>query len=352
MTIQIIIISAFILATIIYLIIRKKSKMELDPATQMRLKFLDENYIPLVDYHLNQEGKIFLGDKDNKKCRFCGKSEPETTFSNVSHAIPEFTGNKKLIAYNECDVCNSKFSKLLENHMANYMNLLHTFSQVRGKKGVPSFKTIHNKKSRVDVGSTNVEVENHEGDSIATIDEINKTITFTAKKASYVPIAIYKCLTKMALTIMPENELDNFKTTMKWINEEDHAASHLDLKALFALMSFAPGAIPYPFTSCMLFKRKDNPTEDVPYMLFLLAYGNFAFQIYLPLSSEDKKYQGSNFEMVFIPTPIDMLQGTGVLTRKKLDLNSKTLVKGEDGTIVLQFDSFTELPIPNPPTEP
>jgi hypothetical protein len=115
--------------------------------------------------------------------------------------------------------------------MANYMNLLHTFSQVKGKKGIPSFKTIHNKKSRVDVKTDNVEVENHEGDSIANIDEIKKTITFATKKASYIPIAIYKCLTKMGLTIMPENELNNFKITMKWINEIDHAKKSFELKS-------------------------------------------------------------------------------------------------------------------------
>jgi len=318
--------------------------------TQKRLKFLEENYVPLVTYHLNEEGKIYLGKKDNKKCRFCGRTEAETTFSNVAHAIPEFTGNKKLISYYECDECNGNFSRLLESHMANYMNLWHTFSQVKGKKGIPSFKTIHEKKSRVDIGETNVNVEEHEGDSIATIDDVKKTITFKAKRASYVPIAIYKCLVKMALTIIPETELDHFNTTLNWINEANHSTSAFDLKALFALMSIAPGAKPYPFTSCILFKRKDNPTENVPYMLFLLAYGNFSFQIYLPMCSEDKKYQGSTFEMVYIPTPIDMLQGTSILMRKKLDLNGKLSVKEEEETVVMQYESKTGLPISEGPT--
>lgn len=325
--------------------------MELDIVTQKRLKFLNENYIAIVTHHLNQEGKIYLGDKNHKKCRFCSKTEPDVTFKSVAHAIPEFTGNKKLFTYYECDACNSKFSKLFESHMANYMNLWHTFSQVRGKGGVPSFKTIHQKKSRVDVGETNVEIENHEGDPIATIDEEKKTITFTAKRASYIPIAIYKCLVKMALTIMPDSELHNFKTTLKWINEDDHSVSAFDLKSLIALMSIAPGAKPYSFTSCMLFKRKDNPPENVPYMLFLLAYGNFAFQIYLPMCLEDEKYQGSNTEMVYIPTPIDMLQGTKILTRKKLDLNRKTPVKGDEETVMLQYESKEESPVTTKPTE-
>jgi hypothetical protein len=191
--------------------------MELDAATQMRLRFLDENYISIDTYHLNEEGKIFLGDRSDRRCRFCHRKEPEATFKSVAHAIPEFTGNKKLIAIYECDDCNSKFSKLLESHMANYMNLWHTFSQVKGKRAVPSFKTIHEKKSRVDIGDANVEIKEHEGDTILAIDEGKKTITFTAKRASYIPIAIYKCLVKMVLTILPESELVNFKTTLNWI---------------------------------------------------------------------------------------------------------------------------------------
>lgn len=115
--------------------------MNLDKGTMERLRFFDDNYVPSIVFHLNQENKIYLGEKYNRKCRFCNKIDGEVTFKNIAHAIPEFTGNKKLIAYYECDICNSKFSRLLESHMANYMNFWHTFSQVKGKKGVPSFQT-------------------------------------------------------------------------------------------------------------------------------------------------------------------------------------------------------------------
>ncbi len=313
----------------------------LDKATQERLDFLNRNYTPLVTYHLNGDKKIYLGKKDDNHCRFCNKKSPDVTFRNIAHAIPEFTGNKTLICYYECDSCNSKFSRLLESHMANYMNMWHTFSQVRGKRGVPSFKT-NQKKSRIDIGEMNVEVQEHQDDEIATIDEERKTITFTANRATYIPISIYKCLAKMALTIMPEDELENFKTTMAWINEEEHDKSPHDLKALKAMMSIAPGPQPYPFTSCLLFKRKPTTVDKVLYMIFVLAYGNFAFQIYLPLCTKDKELQGEDVKMVAIPTPIDMEKGSFYLGRKLLDLNSKLPVKGEKETIVMQYDKMVE----------
>lgn len=303
---------------------------------------LGDNYLPLTVYHLNQEDKIHLGDDLNRVCRFCKKDDTETTFNSVAHAIPEFIGNKKLIANNECDECNQKFSRLLESHMGNYMNLWHTLTQVKGKKKVPSFKTI-NDKSRIDIGSEKVNIEEHEGDNIAEIDEKNKTITITANKRSYVPIAIYKTLTKMALTIMPEGELEDFKTTMAWINEENHNESPHNLKNLFVLMSYAGGIKPIPFVSCMLFKRKADHKDPVPNMLFLVAYSNFVFQIYLPLCSQDRKLIGGKMDLTFIPTFLD-LEGVK-LTRKKLDMNSKEKVKEDKETVVMQFDKMVDMPI-------
>ena len=65
------------------------------------LEFLGRNDDNLVTYHLNKDDKIYLDDKEDKDCRFCGKEKTETSFSNFSHAIPELIGNKKLIAHYE-----------------------------------------------------------------------------------------------------------------------------------------------------------------------------------------------------------------------------------------------------------
>ncbi|MFV0468355.1 MAG: HNH endonuclease, partial [Dysgonomonas sp.] len=81
---------------------------------------LSDNYTPLVCYHLNNDNKTHLGEKKDKTCRFCGNKHPEVTFKMVTHAIPEFTGNKTLISEYECDICNGLFSQM-ETQMSNYM---------------------------------------------------------------------------------------------------------------------------------------------------------------------------------------------------------------------------------------
>jgi hypothetical protein len=307
------------------------------------MDFFNDNYVPLTVYHLNKEDKITLGSATEKVCRFCNKDESETTFNTIAHAIPEFIGNKKLIANYECDTCNQKFSRLLESHMGNYMNLWHTMTQVKGKRSVPSFKTI-NDKSRIDIGPENVNIAEYTDDNILTVDAEKKTITITAKKRSYVPIAVYKTLTKMALTIMPESELKDHKTTMAWINEENHQESPQDLKNLIVLMSIAGGVRPIPFVSCMLFKRKESHKDSVPNMLFLVAYSNFIFQIYLPMSEADLKLQGGTMDLTYCPTFLD-LEGVH-LTRKKLDMSSKVKVVEEEEKIEMQFEDMKELPVP------
>ena len=56
----------------------------MDKATKMRIDFLNSNYYPLEVHHLNKHGKIYLGDKGNKLCRFCKRKDGETTFKNES----------------------------------------------------------------------------------------------------------------------------------------------------------------------------------------------------------------------------------------------------------------------------
>ena len=307
-----------------------------------RLEFLDRNYEQIVSYHLSDNKKIALGDKSSRKCRFCDKGEKETSFKNEAHAIPEFIGNKTLVALYECDICNAKFSKLLESQMANCFNLWHTVSQVKGKKGVPSFKT-NQKKSRIDVKELNVEIINNESDQLANYDNNKKTLTLKAKKATYIPIAVYKCLVKMALTIMPSDELKNFRTTIAWINENEHINSPQNLKSLFILRTLVYGVNPFPFVSCMLLRRKSDALDNVPFMLFIVTYGNFAFQIHLPLCIEDIKLINSEVKMIYIPTYIDIDENFKEITRENLNFNSKQPIKGEIETIQMRFKSIKPL---------
>ncbi|CUU82526.1 HNH endonuclease [Campylobacter hyointestinalis] len=92
---------------------------------------------------LKDDTKIYIEDDTNvKKCRFCGKSCPEVTFKNISHAIPECLGNKQIICKNECDECNKFFSEKLENHLDK---ITLPYRNINFLKGKIKFQAIKSK---------------------------------------------------------------------------------------------------------------------------------------------------------------------------------------------------------------
>lgn len=98
-----------------------------------QLNYFDENYSIVSCYlNLTKGNKEYIGEKQNRKCRFCGKLSPEVKFKLEAHAIPELTGNKSLIAYNECDTCNEKFSRTVEDHLGKYLGAQRTLVQIHG----------------------------------------------------------------------------------------------------------------------------------------------------------------------------------------------------------------------------
>lgn len=298
---------------------------------------LSENYKLLVSHHLNDDNKIHLGDKKQKTCRFCGKKHPEVKFKMITHAIPEFTGNKTLISEYECDICNGLFSKM-ETQMSNYMNLYHTAAQVLGKRGVPSYKPNSQQESRIELGSSTVNIKSVQGDEpIVHFDEEKKTLTYQGHR-SYVPQMVYKCLTKMAMTIMPENELKFFSATLDWLQDKIEYSKNLIVR-----FRFYPGIRPLPFVSCMLFKRKDD-TKNVPYCLFVLAYSNFVFQIHVPCCEKDAILDGKMVELFLVPTPLDYDTDTMKLPAN-LDFSSDKKVKNEPVSVTLSYGQIVEVPV-------
>ena len=74
-----------------------------------------EHYSIVRQWSLQPGDKIFLGDRQNRRCRFCGKTTPEVSFRKEAHALPECVGNKSLFTYYECELVQpSIWGKLRE----------------------------------------------------------------------------------------------------------------------------------------------------------------------------------------------------------------------------------------------
>ena len=94
----------------------------------------------VLAYNGNTKKGIGEADKSKRICRFCSKSYPEVSFKKVAHSISEALGNKKIITNEECDTCNEKFGKGIENDLILFLDFFRIFFGVKGKKGFQNLR--------------------------------------------------------------------------------------------------------------------------------------------------------------------------------------------------------------------
>lgn len=153
-----------------------------------------------------------------KVCRFCGRNSPDVSFRKSAHALSEIVGNKRIFLRNECDECNELFGKLYEDAFSKYLGPARTIAQIDGKGGTPSYKNEEGT-IRIDVGDKRTVIQEVTGNG--NIDLHEDHIDMLLIKESYSPLAVYKALVIMALSIMPYNEFKAFKEIVEWVLEKD-----------------------------------------------------------------------------------------------------------------------------------
>lgn len=314
-------------------------KNEFSETMQEQIDFYEANYIP-APLHLNFSHKKYLGNKNNRVCRFCGLKSPDTTFKKEAHAFPELIGNKVLISNYECDVCNEKFSRTLEDHFAKYTGLNRTLSQISGKKGIPSFKS-KDKKSRIDFKNGAISVRSSIDNEIATIKEDKNQLIIHGYRQSYNPRSVYKCLVKMALSIMPEEEMINFRDTVSWLNIENAEDDKINTDSFVCFHSFTPGGHPFPWITAVLLKRKRDDLL-LPYMSFFIAFSNYTFQIFLPFSAKDDHILNKKIQLVFFPNIHHDISKYGNVKYRLLNFSKNQIVEDEKSDMIMHFNKKIE----------
>jgi HNH endonuclease len=240
------------------------------------------DYEMLFTHDFEQSDPIFLKADPPGHCRFCTRSIPVVPFKKLAHAIPESVGNKNLFSRYECDECNLRFGTGIEDHFGRWSNVQRTLFKVDGKRSAPALML---KGGHVKACDDFVEFKVPDN-SMATFDEEESTAKWRLIRPSYVPIAVIKAFNKMALSVMPLSELNNFEPVLEWLRNDNHetglARSYSGL-----LTTFCPAA-EFSKTRCFLMRRSSSDL-DKPYMTFVLAFGNFCYQIFLSASAEKQK---------------------------------------------------------------
>lgn len=304
------------------------------PEAREALRFYGENYSCIGQWVLEPGKKVTLPASQSGLCRFCGLKAPNVTFKNEAHAIPECLGNRSLTTKYECDDCNRFFGLGIENDFGNWSKAQRALSGIRGKKGVPTLKEA--RQWRFEHGSAGIMVTQDEGDPIVVVNEDAKEITLTVCRDPYTPVAVLKTFTKMAISLLPEAELPNFRAALEWIRDSDHQKSF----ALPILYTFVPGNDPFVNIAAILLRRR-TAELPVPYVTFALTYGNEMFQTVLPSPERDAGISGLKVKFPYFPTPYELrrdLEPVAPMRRGLIDLTGRSRVRGETIQTVMRYE--------------
>jgi hypothetical protein len=301
---------------------------------------LSLNYLSISQALLDEPEKRYVGDGDDRWCRYCGRVEGQVTFWDEAHALPEAFGNHSLIAFDECDECNKFFSETIEDSFGKLFLPFRTILAISGKRGVPTHK---DKGVRIDFDAKgNGFILKETGDHpIFTDDVERKKLGGQLTLQPYVPVRVLKCLAKMAIAIMPDEELPHFELTRKWLLEKDDKKGLNKIRGIGCYKYLLRVPYPHPWVALM---RRRNDDTPLPYMMVLFGVSNLLLQAHVPMSPKDNVCAG---RMITIPRVGSLvIPGIGEHRWASLSLPSAEIVRDMTLELVLSYQSRQRVETP------
>lgn len=275
--------------------------------------------------------------KNDRQCRFCGNKSPYASFHKIAHIIPELLGNHYLVSDYECDDCNEKFGRY-ENDFSNYLGIVRTIQSAKGKKQ-PKFKP--NKHISMETVNDPIDGEiveikrNDPTDNVFEFDKETNQTTIHFKLLPYTPLKIYKCLLKIALSILDERDMQNYKFALDVINTTKYDG---DSKGFHYITKYSmPYSFQYASPTSLLFRKK-NPEDALVTHIFVLNALNMIFHIPIPLHVQDIRHYNSEGVTQKICPPIfgtDSIEGLEPIQQFTGDFRSNIRVTDQMSKLVL-----------------
>jgi hypothetical protein len=292
--------------------------------------------------------------KADRICRFCGKKNDAGGFKSVSHLIPEMLGNKYLFSDFECDKCNQKLSKY-ENDLAYSLGIFRTMFGIKGKRGVPTFDSKSNaiRAKEVDfygVKALTIEETTEQFKSFNFNKETGKC-NITYKKHGYVPINLYKILYKIALSVIPEEDADQYERAYQFILSEQR------FDWVDGMCKIVYFDLPFDFRMsrpvCYIF-RKREPASKLPTHYFVFHFQHMVYQFPLHFHAGDIQsglYHTGEIDLPFCPPVLYRDPNTASCHMKVRDLSSYEKIE-EEQYMSFEMDPgyLTKLGAMNPET--
>ncbi len=237
-----------------------------------------------------------LVEKKDRVCRFCKGKYPEVTFNKDAHIIPHLLGNEYLISDFECDSCNKIFS-VYEAQLANYLGITRTLWKVKGKNGVPSFYSPGNVTYAKKEGFFNLKDAVVLSAPKYDFDLKTGICTIEYDKNPFRPLQVFKVFLKIALSLMPEEDLDNYSDLLTFIltNKWDNECKENPFFKIYR------ASVPYHYNPVAILFKKWNNDLVVPTHVLILFFGNKIYQLLIPNNKDDLKLYNEGFQACLMP---------------------------------------------------
>jgi hypothetical protein len=299
--------------------------------------FTKQYMVLFVDIASAEQKKIFLGEGEAKICRYCGDDPTRTTFKEVSHAIPIFLGNKTIIDLLECDRCNHHFGDHLENSFANYTHPFRPLQRTRGRSGVPVYK---DKNLRVSAkGYSHLEIWAHGDLGLEDLKVDGKNqLKLPMQRLPYYPTAIHKSLIKIALALTPAEDHSRFGDIKRWLLEKNHHPGVIGFGPVMEWIINGPTSPDH--IRCIIARAKEHARDTVFEYQLVLRFGNFQYQLTIPLSEEAGKEK--SFVRAPLLMPDEHFRAFGLSNFEDKNFESGERVANEEVFLGLKFEKAGE----------
>jgi len=251
-----------------------------------------------------------LKPKNERICRFCGKSYPEVKFSKIAHLFPESLGNKVHFSDFECDNCNYKFG-LHENDFSNFLGPYRTISEIPKKGGYPKFKSRKEemKIEQVEKNIIDVNISEQNNNNNISYSRDGEILRIQAEGNPYKPINIFKCLLKTAVSMVGQDDLVDLSETIKFLMDDSYVTNPSYDFILSMHQYFIPGNFNVPPFLIQYKKSAKYEKFPAPSQIFIFYIRNLIYQIFIPFHAKDDLLYNPGIErhMYIVPPLINVM---------------------------------------------
>lgn len=253
-------------------------------------------------------------ESEHHICRFCGEKDT-SKFKSKAHIIPEFTGNKELIHYCECDICNNKFSRY-ERDLFNFGGVKNIIAGIKGKKKYPKHIDYKNNFS-IQSSKTGLIINEHKPNDVIKVKN-GKLSSISSEMVKFSPRNVQKALVKIALSMIDRKELPKFKKTLEWLENPNDNLTVEKHPSFILIERQTDIALRKP--AAMLMKRTKD--YNSPEYSLLFYYSLFAYQIFIPFNESDK-----NLDYDHIKLPLSTLVVCDLKNLKEVNFDHYYMTK-------------------------